>query len=105
MTGWSEPDPTKPVSSHTQTLVAICQELRLLVTMEKSKLDPKQVFDFVFYQFDLNEGKVRPTLKRWQTLTAKIQCFSGSTHPVQQLTSLIGLLTATENKSTYANYI
>ena len=34
---------------------------------------PKQVFDLVGYQFDLKEGKVRPTLERWQTLTAKIQ--------------------------------
>ena len=28
----------------------------------KSKLDLKQVFDFVGYQFNLKEGKVRPTL-------------------------------------------
>ena len=27
---------------------------------EKSELDPKQVFNFVGYQFDLKEGKVRP---------------------------------------------
>ena len=43
------------------------------MNMEKSELDSKQVFDFVGYQFDLKEGKVRPTLERWQTLTAKIQ--------------------------------
>ena len=65
--------------------------------MEKSELDPKQVFDFVGYKFDLKEGKVRPTLDLWQTLTAKIQeLLTGSTCPVQQLMSLIGLLTATE---------
>ena len=39
---------------------------------EKSELDPKQVFNFVGYQFDLKEGKVRPTPERWQTLTDKI---------------------------------
>ena len=54
---------------HTQTLVAFCQELGWLVNKEKSELDPKQVFNFVGYQFDLREGKVRPC---WQTLTDKI---------------------------------
>ena len=65
--------------------------------MEKSELDPKQVFDFVGYQFDLKESTVRPTLDRWQTLTAKIQeLLTGLTCPVRQLMSLIGLLTATD---------
>ena len=49
---------------HTQTLVALCQDLGWLVNMEKSELDPKQIFDFVGYWFDLKEGKVRPTLDR-----------------------------------------
>ena len=44
-----------------------------MVNMEKSQLDPKQVFDIIGYQFDLKEGKVRPTLERWQNLNAKIQ--------------------------------
>ena len=57
----------------TQTLVALCQDLGWLVNMGKSKLNPKQVFDFVGFQFDLKEGKVRPTLDRWQTLTTKIR--------------------------------
>ena len=50
---------------HKQQLMAICQDLGWLVNMEKSELDPKQVFDFVGYQFDLKEGKVRPTLDQW----------------------------------------
>ena len=41
---------------HTQTLVALCQELGWLVNKKKSELDPKQVFNFVGYQFDLGEG-------------------------------------------------
>ena len=82
---------------HTQILVAICQELGWLVNMEKSNLDPKQVFAFVGHQFDLKEGKVRPTLERWQTLTAKIQdLLSGPICLVRQLISLLGLLTDTE---------
>ena len=65
--------------------------------MEKSELDPKQVFDFVGYQFNLREGKVRPTQKHWQTLTVKTQdLLSGPTCPVQQLMSIIGLLQARE---------
>ena len=38
---------------HTQNLVKICQELGWLVNLEKSELEPKQIFDFVGYQFDL----------------------------------------------------
>ena len=84
---------------HTQTLVALCQELGWLVNMEKSELDPKQVFYFVGYQFDLQEGKVRPTLDQWRILTTKIRdLLTGSTCPVRQLMSLIGLLTTTEKQ-------
>ena len=58
---------------HTQTLVTLCQELGWLVNKEKSELAPKQVFNFIGYQFDLKEGKVRPTEERGQTLTDKIR--------------------------------
>ena len=58
---------------HTRDLLKICQDLGWLVNKEKSELEPKQVFDFVGYQFDLESGRVRPTPDRWQTLTAKIQ--------------------------------
>ena len=51
----------------------MCQELGWLVNIEKSELDPRQVFDFVGYQFDLKSGRVRPTPDRWQTLQQKIQ--------------------------------
>ena len=46
---------------HTQTLVALCQELGWLLNREKSELDPKQVFDFVGYQFDLKRARSNPT--------------------------------------------
>ena len=66
---------------------------------EKSEPDPKQVFNFVGYQFDLREGKVRPTQDCWQALTDKIQSIlSGPVCPVQQFMGLIGLLTATEKQ-------
>ena len=50
---------------HTQILVKMCQKLGWLVNLEKSELEPKQVFDFVGYQFDLRSGRVRPTPDRW----------------------------------------
>ena len=84
---------------HTQTLVTLCQELGWLVNKEKSELAPKQVFNFVGYQFDLKEGKVRPTAERWQALTDKIRSMmSDPVCPVRKFMSLIGLLTATEKQ-------
>ena len=56
----------------TQVLVKMCQKLGWLVNLEKSELEPKQVFDFVGYQFDLRSGRVRPTPERWQNLQDKI---------------------------------
>ena len=84
---------------HTQNLVVLCQDLGWLVNKEKSELVPKQVFNFVGYQFDLKKGKVRPTPERWQALTDKIQSvLFGPVCPVRQFMSLIGLLTATEKQ-------
>ena len=84
---------------HKQTLVALCRELGWLVNKEKSELGPKQVFNFVGYQFDLREGKVRPIPDHWQTLQDKIlSILSGPVCPVRQFMSLIGLLTATEKQ-------
>ena len=57
---------------HTQDLVKICQELGWLMNLEKSELEPKQVFDFVGYQFNLRASRVRPTLDHWQNLQDKI---------------------------------
>ena len=84
---------------HTQILVKMCQDLGWLVNLEKSELEPKQVFNFVGYQFDLWSGRVRPTLDRWQSLQGKIQTLlSLPACPVRQFMSLIGLLTATEKQ-------
>ena len=84
---------------HTQILVKMCQDLGWLVNLEKSELEPKQVFDFVGYQFDLRSGRVRPTPDRWQSLQDKIQALLLlPACPVRQFMSLIGLLTATEKQ-------
>ena len=84
---------------HTQDLVRLCQRLGWLVNLEKSELEPKQIFDFVGYQFDLKAGRVRPTQDRWQHLQDKLlEILSLPAFPVQQFMSLIGLLTATEKQ-------
>ena len=85
---------------HTQTLVQICQDLGWFVNVEKSELEPKQVFNFVGYQFDLRSGRVRPTPDQWQTLQEKIlTLLSLPVCPFRQFMSLIGLLTATGKTS------
>ena len=84
---------------HTQELVRTCQELGWLVNLDKSELEPKQIFDFVGCQFDLKVGRVRPTPDRWESLQEKIlEILSQPTCPVRQFMSLIGLLTATEKQ-------
>ena len=84
---------------HTQTLVTMCRDLDWLVNVEKSELEPKQVFDFVGYEFDLRSGRVRPTPDRWQNLQEKILSLpSLPACPVRQFMSLIGLVTATEKQ-------
>ena len=84
---------------HTQDLVKICQELGWLVNLEKSELEPKQVFNFVGYQFDLESGRLRPTPDRWQSLQEKIlKLLSLPTCPVREFMSLMGLLTAIEKQ-------
>ena len=81
---------------HTQDLVKMCQDLGWLVNLEKSELEPKQLLNFVGYQFDLKSGRVRPTLDRWQNLQEKIlKLLSLPACPVREFMSLIGLLTAT----------
>ena len=84
---------------HTRILIKMCQDLGWLVNLEKSELEPQQVFNFVSYQFDLRSGRVRPTLDRWQSLQGKIQTLlSLPACPDRQFMSLIGLLTATEKQ-------
>ena len=84
---------------HTQTLLALCQQLGWVVNMTKSELVPKQVFNFVGYRFDLITGRVLPTQDRWETLQEKLR-FMKDHHQctVRQFMSLIGLLTATEKQ-------
>ena len=84
---------------HTQVLVQMCRDLGWVLNLEKSELIPKQIFNFVGYQFDLKSGRVLPTPDRWQGLQKKIQSLLLlPACPVRQFMSLIGLLTATEKQ-------
>ena len=99
---WLIQAPTKE-SCHqgTQSLLALCQELGWMVNMQKSELEPQQVFDFVGYQYDLLNGVVRPTQNRWETLQQKITVLlQNRSCRVRTFMSLIGLLTATEKQVT-----
>ena len=37
----------------TQTLLGLCHDLGWVVNLSKLELDPKQVFNFIGYQYDL----------------------------------------------------
>ena len=66
-----------------------------VVNLKKSELEPKQIFNFVGYQYDLIQGVVRPTPERWEALNSKINSLLERTScSVRQLMSLIGLLMA-----------
>ena len=51
----------------------MCQNLGWLVNLEKSELDPKQVFDFVGYQFDLQSGSLKRTHSKRHLVTSRKQ--------------------------------
>ena len=84
---------------HTQTLLALCQQLGWVVNTTKLELVPKQVVNFVGYRFDLITGRVLPTHDRWEALQVKLRFIKGRhSCTVRQFMSLIGLLTATEKQ-------
>ena len=73
---------------HTQALVRMCRHLGWPVNVEKSELEPKQVFNFVGYQFDLESSRVRPTPDWWQSLQEKIlELISRPACSVRELTT------------------
>ena len=59
--------------------------------MDESEMEPKQIFDFIGYQYDLREDKARPTLERWQALSSlKIQePLDAPSCQIRQLMSLV----------------
>ena len=86
---------------YTQTLVALFHELGWIINMEKSELEPKQIFHFVGYQYNLRKCKVKAhfgTLVDLKVKKVRFRSFSPTCCRVRQLMSLIGLLTAREKE-------
>ena len=77
MTRYSDPSAVKFAYNNPRPFFALSQELGWVVNLVKSELIHQQVFNFVGYFFDPSQGLVKPTHKRWQTLTQKIQTFMG----------------------------
>ena len=97
---WLIRAPTKE-SCHqgTQSLSTLCQELGWVVNLQKSELEPKQVFEFVGYRYDLSHRLVKPTQNRWESILQKVESILASpTCRVRKFMSLIGVLTATEKQ-------
>ena len=97
---WLIQTPTKE-SCHkgTQSLLALCQELGWVVNLQKSELEPKQIFEFLGYRYDLSQGLVQRTHNRWESILQKVESIlSKLTCRVRKFMSLIGLLTATEKQ-------
>ena len=95
---WLIRAPTKE-SCHqgTQSLLSLCQELGWVVNLQKSELEPIQVFEFVGYQYDLSHVLVKPTQNCWESILQKVHSIMASPEcRVRNFMSLIGLLTATE---------
>ena len=90
---WLIRAPTKE-SCHqgTQSLLALCQELGWVVNLQKSELEPKQIFEFVGYKYDLSQGLVVPTQNRWESILQKLESIlSKPSCRVRKFMSLIGL--------------
>ena len=97
---WLIRAPTKD-SCHqgTQSLLNLCQELGWIVNLQKSELEPKQIFEFVGYKYVLSQGLVLPTQNRWESILQKLESIlSKPSCRVRKFMSLIGLLTATEKQ-------
>ena len=103
---WLIRAPTKE-SCHqgTQSLLSLCQELGWVVNLQKSELEPKQVFKFVGYQYDLSHGLVKPTQNRWESILQKVHSIMASQEcRVRNSMSQIGLLSATEKQKTLEGF-
>ena len=78
-------------------MVDLTQSFGWIIILEKSELQPTQVFSFVGYQYHLDSALVKPTIDRWlklQDLILKIKSKPALT--ARCLMSLIQLLASTE---------
>ena len=80
----------------TQSLLALCQELGWVVNLQKLELEPKQVFEFVGYRYDLSQGLIKPTQIRWGFDSPE-----GGVHPSQP--NLSSQVLHVSNRPAYSN--
>lgn len=82
-----------------QTLLFVqkCVDLGLLVNLEKSELEPKQVIDFLGFTLDFKQGKVFPQREKLVKLRARLQrVLRTKVVSVAKAESLRGTLTSLE---------
>ena len=104
---WLIPAPTRE-SCHqgTQSLLALCQESGWIVNLQKSELEPKQVFEFVSYQYDLLHGLVKPTQNRWESILQKVSSIlPNPTCQVRKFMSQIAFSLQRRNRCLWADFI
>ena len=97
---WLIRAPTKE-SCHqgSQSLLALCQELGWVVNLQKSELEPKQVFDLWGTSTTCSTGwSNRPRTVGGVNSTESKSILSNPTCRFRKFMSLIGLLTATEKQ-------
>ena len=83
--------------AHTGTAMFLTRMLGFIPHMEKSQLDPVQIFLFLGYLFNLILGMVMPTQERWVKIQHIVRLFCQSTSlPARMWQRLLGLLAATE---------
>ena len=92
---WSKEE----VSLKTQNLLRLIEELGWIVNLPKSDLEPTRVFEFLSYRFNLANGLVFPTEKRFQKLILELSPLLTSplTTPCG-LMSVISLMEATSRQ-------
>ena len=90
---------TESCHQGTQSLLALCQDLVWIVNLQKSELEPKPVFEFVGYQYDLLHRLVKPNQNCCESILQKVSSIlPNPTCWVRKFMSLIGLLTAEEKQ-------
>jgi len=84
-------------SNRAKDLVQLCTHLGLIVNLEKSELEPQQVFTFIGVRFNLRVAVVSPTLENISKIHTAVTAFASKpSQPAVRWQSVIGILGAQE---------
>ena len=84
---------------HTRSVIELCRELGLIPNLDKSNLNPQQIFIFLGIQFDLIRFLCRPSEDRWNRLQNMLSKFlARKFRTARQWLSLIGTLTSMDTQ-------